>query len=99
MRCFGGGDQSIVGDSILSPKYLIYKISIVVSNVSHQHQSVGQVFTGNAMQKTEIPVIPMDSASGRFESNHPDITASFELMDTISCHVNVKHDHYTMIKK
>ena len=51
------------------------------------------------MQKTEIPVIPMDSASGRFESNHPDITASFELMDTISCHVNVKHDHYTMIKK
>ena len=31
------------------------------------------------MQKTEIPVIPMDNASGRFESNHPDITASFEL--------------------
>ena len=36
-------------------------------------------FTGKAMQKTEIPVIPMDNASGRFESNHPDITASFEL--------------------
>ena len=38
-----------------------------------------QIFTGKAMQKTEIPVMPMESASGRFESNHPDITASFEL--------------------
>ena len=35
------------------------------------------------MQKTEIPVMPMERASGRFESNQPDMTASFELMDTI----------------
>ena len=39
--------------------------------------------TGKAMQKTEIPVMPIERASGRFESNQPDMTASFELMDTI----------------
>ena len=39
--------------------------------------------TGKAMQKTEIPVIPIDRASGRLESNQPDMTASFELMDAI----------------
>ena len=74
LRCRWQSDVGCI--SILSPT------SVANINVVNGEK----LFTGKAMQKTEIPVIPMDSARGRLESNHPDITASFELMDTISCH-------------